>query len=209
MVKLYVHNKPLFLVEKIQPEIEEYLHRRTTIFIDELNLPAVKTILQELSKPEIYAGVLLHPNTSEALQLLKEQFIVITAAGGLVKTKNEEVLLIFRRGKWDLPKGKLDEGEDIEACAVREIEEETGLQTMKIDDQLLVTYHSYHEGEEHILKESHWYLMTTDSASILKPQTEEDIEKCEWVAIKDLPLYVTNMHASIVDVLEKALENMS
>ena len=206
MLKLYVQNKPLFLVDKICPEIEEYLHRKTTIFIDELNLPSVKTIIQELAKPEFYAGVLLHSDTSEALQLIKEQFTVIIAAGGLVRATNGQLLLIFRRGKWDLPKGKLEEGEDIEACAVREIEEETGLDSMKIEDQLLVTYHSYYDGDAHILKESHWYLMSTDSVLALTPQTEEDIERCEWVAIKDLPSYVTNMHASIIDVLEKALE---
>ena len=207
MIKLYVQNKPLFLAEKVDAEIEEYLHRQTTIFIDELNLPAVRTVLHELLQPDFYAGILLHSDITEALKLLKEQFTVITAAGGLVKTKNEEILLIFRRGKWDLPKGKQDEGEDLKACAIREVQEETGLNAVQIKEPLHITYHSYNEGDKHILKESHWFLMTADITSDLQPQTEEDIEKCEWVAIDKLPSYVANMHASIIDVLEKELKS--
>lgn len=208
MVKIFVQNKPLFLVDKTNSETEEYLHRQTTMFIDELNTPAIKTMLHELEQPSFYAGVLMHSDVNESLGAFKSHLTLIVAAGGFVRTKNNELLLIFRKGKWDLPKGKLDEGESLESCALREIEEETGARSLKIEKPLHVTYHTYHEGEKHILKESHWFLIYTDKTTPLKPQTEEDIEKCEWVTVDKLAAYMGNMHASVIDVIHKALEQM-
>jgi 8-oxo-dGTP pyrophosphatase MutT (NUDIX family) len=209
MIKIFVQNKPLYLIDCPNPEVEEYLHRQTTIFIDELNTPAIKTMLQQLEQPDFYAGVLMYPDVAAALEAFKSHLTVIIAAGGLVKTPANELLLIFRKGKWDLPKGKLDEGESMEECALREIEEETGAKQLKIEKPLQVTYHTYYEKEKHILKESHWYLMKVKSKSILKPQTEEDIEKCEWVPLEKLSSYTDNMHASIIDVIKNAQEQIS
>ena len=208
MIKLFVHNKPLFLVDKIEGEVEDYMHRPSTISLDELNSHAVRTLLSELEQPEYYAGVLLHKDINKSLAEFKSHLQVIVAAGGLVQTNNNEFLLIFRKGKWDLPKGKLDEGEDLEACALREIEEETGATGLKIDKPLHITYHTYYEKDKHILKESHWYLVNAPKKSALKPQTEEDIEKCEWVSADKLSRYMSNMHASIIDVIQKRLLEM-
>jgi 8-oxo-dGTP pyrophosphatase MutT (NUDIX family) len=208
MIKLFVQNKPLFLVEKREGEVEEYLHRQTTIFLDELNPPAVKTMLHELQQTDYYAGVLLHKDSNESLAAFKSHLKVIVAAGGLVETKDQEFLLIFRKGKWDLPKGKLDEEEDLESCALREIEEETGATGLTIERTLTVTYHTYFEGDKHLLKESHWYLVNAAEKSNLTPQTDEDIEKCEWVPLKNLPTYMGNMHASIIDVLQLRLNQL-
>jgi 8-oxo-dGTP pyrophosphatase MutT (NUDIX family) len=119
------------------------------------------------------------------------------------------VLLIFRRGKWDMPKGKLDEGEDLETCAIREISEETGLKSLKLIRPLQVTYHTYFERERHILKESHWYLVRCNRKTELTPQVEEDIEKCEWVPLNRTETYTGNMHASIIDVLTAAKQDFS
>ena len=209
MVKIYVRNKPLFLVSQTTKEIDDFIHRPETIFIDELNAPAVRTMLQELGRDEFYQGVFLHQNTAAVLDEFKQQLTVIQAAGGLVYTENQEILLIFRRGKWDMPKGKLDEGEDLETCAVREISEETGLKNLTLEKPLQVTYHTYFEGEKHILKESHWYLVKCNTKEEFAPQLEEDIEKCEWVPHNKLDSYRTNMHASIIDVLDTALGILS
>ncbi|RYZ27865.1 MAG: NUDIX domain-containing protein [Chitinophagaceae bacterium] len=208
MIKLFIHNKPLFLVDKTEGEVEDYMQRPTTIFVDEINSPSVKTMLYELAQPEYYAGVLLYKNVEEALAAFKSHLQVIVAAGGLVQTKQNEFLLIFRKGKWDLPKGKLDEGEELEVCALREIEEETGATGLSIEKPLKITYHTYFEGERYILKESHWYLIHSAGKKALKPQIEEDIEKCEWVPIEKLGNYMSNMHASIIDVIQKRLDEM-
>ena len=81
---------------------------------------------------------------------------VITAAGGLVLNPNTEILMIFRRGHWDLPKGKLDEGETIVSCAVREVQEETGLSDIHVDQFLLMTKHTYFDTYlfEEVIKET-------------------------------------------------------
>ena len=129
----------------------------------------------------------------------------IIAAGGLVLNDEKELLMIFRRGKWDLPKGKLDKGERLEECAVREVEEETGLKKVSLNGPLLVTYHTYHEGTKYILKETHWYTMSVKGNQSMTPQTEEDILELKWVAEKDLKSYIEETYPSIADVLKAGL----
>lgn len=205
MIKVYVQNKPLFLIDKVTAEVEDFLHRNDTMYIDELNPPAVKTMLQQLEQPEIYAGVFLHPNLTELLDGFKQQLNVIVAAGGLVYNEQQEVMLIHRKGRWDLPKGKLDEGETLEQCAVREVGEETGVENTVVEKLLQVTYHCYHERGKHNLKESHWYVLKAPAKSPLKPQTEEDIEQCLWVPFGDVKNYVDGAFASVADVLRAGM----
>ncbi len=114
--------------------------------------------------------------------------------------------MIFRRGKWDLPKGKLDEGESIEACAVREVQEETGLKQVRIESFAGITCHEYFDtyiGEE-VNKESHWYRMSAKSTENLLPQTEEDIESIAWVSGKTLEDCLQNSYPNVVDIIRRA-----
>ena len=128
---------------------------------------------------------------------------VIVAAGGVVLNEKNDILFIFRRGFWDLPKGKLDDGETIEECATREVCEETGLINIQLTSHIKTTFHEYFDkwiGEE-VIKETHWYLMkTTDT--LLKPQISEDIEIAKWVSVNDLSSYLHNTYPSIKDVIE-------
>jgi ADP-ribose pyrophosphatase YjhB (NUDIX family) len=164
-------------------------------------------MIKEMERDEIYRGVFLHNNLEELLHAFKTELHPVIAAGGLVFDHNQ-VLLIFRRGKWDLPKGKLDEGEHIEACAVREVEEETGLKGVQLIDRLMITYHTYHEKNKHVLKESHWFTMKADSRQPLQPQLEEDIAECKWVETGHLEPYFSRMHGSVQDVLEKGVNSV-
>lgn len=206
MRKIYFNYKPLFICSDITPEIDEYLHQGSTIFIDEFNTHTVKTIIEEMQRPEINTGVFWHKDVDEVLDALKENMTLVQAAGGLVHVNGEEVLLIFRRGKWDLPKGKLDEGEDLPACALREIEEETGVGELKINELLHISYHTYHERELFILKETYWYLIAAKNAEPFIPQEAEDIEKCEWVKISNLAPYLDNTFPTIVEVVKKGTD---
>ncbi len=131
-----------------------------------------------------------------------KHFTLVTAAGGVVENEKEELLLIFRRGKWDLPKGKLDKGETIEQCALREVMEETGLKEVELKKALTITYHTYDEFGKHILKDSHWYQMKITGQQKLTPQTEEDISEIKWIKKKDLKNFLNNAFPSIRDVLE-------
>jgi 8-oxo-dGTP pyrophosphatase MutT (NUDIX family) len=129
----------------------------------------------------------------------------IIAAGGLVFNDNEALLMIFRRGKWDLPKGKLDEGETIEQCAVREVQEETGLQNITLDSFLGTTHHEYFEPRinSDVFKETHWFKMHAAGTQSLIPQTEEDIEQIEWVDKKDIMEKLQNTYPNIIDIINK------
>jgi len=205
MQKIYFNNKPLILAHSITHEIKNYLDLPDTVFMDELNDKAVDTIINAMQKPEINAGIFLHKDVKKILASIKEKFSVIQASGGLVHTPEESILLIFRRGKWDLPKGKLDGDEELETCAIREVEEETGIKNIRSEKLITVTYHTYYEKEKHILKETHWYLMYSAEEQHLVPQINEDIEKCEWVKVEETAPYMEHAPASVIDVLKKGL----
>jgi len=127
----------------------------------------------------------------------------ITAAGGVVLNEKGSVLLIFRKGKWDLPKGKLEENEPIELCAERETKEETGLTELTLQRPLTITYHTYTEKKEIILKETHWFLYHTPGVPVLTPQTDEDILEAIWVSPSDLDKYMSNTFELVKDVLRE------
>ena len=127
----------------------------------------------------------------------------IIAGGGVVVNENNQVLFIYRRKKWDLPKGKLDPGEDIKACAIREVMEETGIRNLTIGNLIIVTTHSYEEKGLNMQKETHWFEMkaSTVDNSTLTPQLEEDIEKIEWVSPENLEEYLSETYTTIQQVL--------
>jgi len=132
----------------------------------------------------------------------KEKKLLIRAGGGLVENEKGEILFMFRRGKWDLPKGKLDPGETLETCALREVEEETGLSKLELIKFLLVTEHEYEERGLSILKETHWYLIKADASQKLVPQTEEDISELKWVGEGNFTTVIRNTYPGILEVLK-------
>lgn len=203
-IKIYFNDKPLFLCDAVDETIEPYVHHDDAVFIDELNTHTVKSMLHEMQQEKVHAGVFLYPDLEELKKAFFKKFILIQAAGGLVVNDRHEWLLIFRLGKWDLPKGKMDKGEKLEACAVREVEEETGLRKVKLVKPLSVTWHTYHEGTKFFLKESHWYLMKVSGEQTLVPQTEEDIAEVKWVKPSGIDEYLGLSYPSVADVLQLA-----
>lgn len=201
---IYFDDKPVFLCDEITKEIQEYKHHPDAIYIDELSTAAINSLLHEIRKPQFHAGIIFSTDFLKLKTQFFKHFHIIKAAGGLVKNADDEVLLIFRRGKWDLPKGKLDEGETIEECARREVQEETGLQKLKVGPLIQITYHIYNEFGKHILKESHWFAMTAKDNEKLVPQTEEDITKIIWAKKEELGKYFENTFPTIVEVLKHA-----
>jgi len=129
-------------------------------------------------------------------------FKIVEAAGGLIYNEAGEILFIYRRANWDLPKGKIDEGETKEEAALREVAEETGLQEVERHELLYTSYHIYrNKKDKRCLKPTYWYRMTTQNTD-LKLQHEEDIEDAKWMTKAafldaDMPTY-----GSIVDVLK-------
>lgn len=132
------------------------------------------------------------------------EFNQINAGGGLVRNSAGEYLLIFRNGKWDLPKGKQEAGEDIKVTAVREVEEECGIDSLELGNLLCVTHHTYRMNGEFMLKHTFWYNMEYKGDATLKPQTEENIEMCKWVKGEDIAELVKDTYPSIKRVFEVA-----
>ena len=130
----------------------------------------------------------------------------IIAAGGLVKNDKDELLVIFRRGKWDLPKGKLDDGEKPEEAALREVKEETGLQNVFTVKFIGLTYHEYFDPylKEDVIKETHWFEMHAPGKQKLVPQKEEGIEEIEWAAKENLQEKLSNTYPNITGIIQKS-----
>lgn len=202
-IKIYFNDKPLFLTDAITPDIEPYAHHDDAVLIDEFSTPGVNSMIHEMRQEKVHAGIFVHPNLAELEKTFRKKFTVIQAAGGLVVNDAGAVLMMLRRGKWDLPKGKLDPGESLETCAVREVQEETGLTEVILEKPLLVTYHTYDESGKHILKETHWYLLQAPGQQPLEPQTEEQITQLKWVPAAEVKQYINNTFPAIIDVLQQ------
>jgi len=130
------------------------------------------------------------------------RFREVNAAGGLVCCE-DKMLLIFRNGKWDLPKGHQEEGEDISLTAVREVCEETGIEQPRLGRLICITDHCYIYEGEYRLKHTWWYEMSGSDKTGGKPQEEEGITRAEWVCHDRLASCLTNSYPSIVEVFEK------
>ena len=125
-----------------------------------------------------------------------QDFRIIHAAGGIVADENDDVLMIFRYGCWDFPKGKVEKGEDWETAALREVEEETGLHGITLAEPLPNTYHTYTLHGTPILKITHWYAMNAPQQS-LTPQTEEDISQAVWVPRTEVADHLQDSYPSL------------
>nr|MCR5014713.1 NUDIX domain-containing protein [Bacteroidales bacterium] len=127
-------------------------------------------------------------------------FHMAPAAGGVV-IKDGAMAAIERHGIPDLPKGHIEEGEDPEAAALREVEEETGLQGLRITQALPSSWHCYLLDDEWRLKRTYWYLMETDDDTHLQPQLEEGITEVVFLSSYDLEWFLGNTYRSIADAL--------
>lgn len=141
----------------------------------------------------------------EVFDKISEGFTQINAGGGVIENAEGKLLLIFRNGRWDLPKGKQEPDEEIATTALREVEEETGLAPEKEIEPLCLTHHSYHLNGQFVLKHTHWYRMRYAGSATPVPQTEEGIEKAVWVEKKELPSYMKDTFPSITKVLSHYL----
>lgn len=128
----------------------------------------------------------------------------IIAAGGLVINPQGQILWIFRRGFWDLPKGKLDDGETIQTCAVREVEEETGIKNIRLHELLKFTNHIYFDNylNQEVVKRTYWFHMTISTEQKGIPQETEDIEKIEWHTLVTAKHCLELTYPSIIEVIE-------
>jgi 8-oxo-dGTP pyrophosphatase MutT (NUDIX family) len=189
MYKVFVNDKPLFLTNEISKETNFQLFLLESVDIKQL---IVKIFQNKVQKAYLY-----HPDEKEIMKTLKSKIPVSKAGGGLVYNKKGEVLFIFRGGKWDLPKGGTEKGEDIEDTAMREVEEETGVNKLKITKKLQKTYHVFKRNGTYRLKITHWFEMHSDFEGIPLGQIEEGIEKAVWLHPREMPEVLKNSYENI------------
>jgi 8-oxo-dGTP pyrophosphatase MutT (NUDIX family) len=201
-ITIHFGDKQVLLSDSRDPMIDEILRHPETVLIDECSANAIHAMLQQIRKPEVRAGVMISDNLEALRTLFWKRFEVIRAAGGLVENERGDILFIHRRGFWDLPKGKMDDGESVEECALREIMEETGLERLRIVKPLCTTYHTYEFRGTEVLKESYWFQVQGHSEDVLTPQTEEDIEDIIWADKSRVPELLTSTYPSIRAVFE-------
>jgi ADP-ribose pyrophosphatase YjhB (NUDIX family) len=140
----------------------------------------------------------------ETYERICAEFLEVNAGGGLVSNRRGDFLLISRNGLWDLPKGHQDLGEDIRETALREVQEETGIEKLILRDLICITDHCYKRNGTWHLKHTWWYDMLYTDPTDLTPQREEDIAKAAWVAKSSLPPFLTNTYPSIAEVFREA-----
>lgn len=135
------------------------------------------------------------------IEYLKSKFKVVMAGGGIV-AKGDRILLIYRKKKWDLPKGKLDSGESIEECSIREVEEETGVK-VTLGKEIAAVWHTYISNKKYVLKKTFWYAMTCADDQNMMPQKEEGIKKVEWMDTKEVRKALKESYRSIRHVVQE------
>ncbi|WP_077922836.1 NUDIX hydrolase [Spirosoma sp. 209] len=162
------------------------------------------SLLQKANPSRLLSITLGCLNKNDCEEAIKKPFKIIKAAGGVV-LKDSKQLLMFRRGVWDLPKGKLDDGESSRQGAAREVEEETGV-AVDVGDRICTTWHTYTLNGSRILKRTKWYRMSVVDDSHMAPQEDEDIEKLAWLDWRETQLALTNSFSSIRYVIEQLQE---
>ncbi len=195
MYKVFVNDKPLFLTNEIAKETDFQLFLLESVDIEQL---IVKMFNNKIQKANLY-----YPDEKEILKKVKEKIPVNKAGGGLVYNKKGDVLFIFRNGKWDLPKGGIEKGEEIRETALREVEEETGVTNLIIQRKLQKTYHIFKRNGRYKLKVTHWFEMKTDYEGTPVAQANEGIEKAVWLNPKQVKEALTNSFENIKLLFEE------
>ena len=198
MYKVFIDNKELVFAESWQKKLKK---RTLVVRFDDFKKPKdILDLRSELNSKKRVVVICddLDKQFSRTVQKHKK----ITTAGGVVRRKSS-ILAIHRLGKWDLPKGKIEKGEDPETAAYREIEEECGISGMYIISRITETYHTYEMNGTLFLKRNHWFYFIYKGDKKLTPQTEEDISVAKWMKISGLKEFESDSYASIIEVLKQ------
>jgi len=171
-----------------------------------LTLDHMAKIIEELHKKnetDFHSLYIIVDNKKAFKQKIISLYSLVEAAGGLVQNSEGQFLWIYRLGKWDLPKGKLEKNESFKFAAVREVEEECNVKA-ELQAKLCTTYHTYTHKNQRVLKRTKWYMMHTSQKGKLIPQAEENIEKVEWLTKTQMSKNaITDTYSSIRYVIQR------
>lgn len=197
-VSIYFDKRKIVLTESI----ESHFNNHSGLFARYDTLQELSKILEFFQSTTQVQNVFI---SGRDIRTMVDEFSCmfrfIEAAGGLVLNKDGEFLIIYRYGKWDLPKGKLERNEKVDAAALREVSEETGITNIKLGDHLSETYHTYRIGNATVLKKTNWFFMHYDGNEPLVPQQSEDITIAKWMPKDKMGEVFNNTYDTIREVL--------
>lgn len=202
--KVYINNKPLVLTTDAEAYIEKNPIAGGYIRFVGAFPRNYRLAIQHINKAGTLGAIIEDFSEKSLFEELHEFYTPIDAGGGVVLNEDNDVLMIYRRGKWDLPKGKLDDGESIDECALREVSEETGLKKLKLGEKICDTYHVYTQKNQNLLKRTAWYKMKGTAKETPVPQAEENIQEVRWVSEDDLAPLVYKSYDAIREVMKRA-----
>jgi len=198
MYQIFINEKPLRFMKPQKTD-----HKKGRIVLHHKSAAELRPWLLRLEADANLLEVLVYSyRPEEAFADFIGRMPMIDAAGGVV-WQQDRALFIFRHGRWDLPKGKIESGEASDVAALREVEEECGMQELQLGAFIGYTYHTYWFQQEMVIKRTFWYSMQSNYAGILVPQTEEGITEVRWIAQADWPKEVyVNTYLSIAELLQ-------
>jgi len=201
MHTVFVNDHPLRFINTYNKEELELARNHPLISEHDQDIAEVIIELEGKNAPqEIFY---MSENADSSWNTFISYCTLIEAAGGLVQNKNDELLFIYRRGKWDLPKGKMEYDETPENAAIREVEEECGIGNLSIVAKMYDTFHTYPLKKKRMLKKTHWFSMQATWDKELVPQLEEDILEARWMSRKDIESeLMRNTYTSIGELVE-------
>lgn len=195
MCKIYFENKVIVICSPFQiPQGKRVFN------LEQFSVDKILLHLQQQSDKKVYLSSSFSSTSEQLLSTFKKKIEVVQAAGGVVFNANGKVLFIKRNGIWDLPKGKLEIGESLQSCSLREVMEETGVQNLSVTSFNCITYHIFKRDGHFFLKETHWYNMYSDFSGELIPQSQEGIEKAKWIGVKKISKIFKNTYPSISSI---------
>ena len=200
MYKVFYNDRTVFFIDNF----EKYFDNNEGLFYKYKDRVQLSYLLELFSSVKGFKNLyIFHEDIDFCFTEFCTLFTVIEAAGGLVKAPDNKILVINRRGFWDLPKGKLELQEKPERGAMREVEEECGLQNLRLSSLIETTFHTYTIEDKNILKKTYWFEMLHDGNQIPVPQLQEDITEAKWINKSNLSDVTKNTYLSIIEVLKK------
>ena len=198
MYKVFFNQKPLILTSKIikSSDSSPLMH---------IKFSSKNQILKAVKSKKIQSVYIYHKNIKKLWEIFTKKFPIKDAAGGLVQRNDDKLLFIYRKNRWDLPKGGVEKNELIIEAAQREVKEETGLADLIVINKIGETYHIFSNGNNYRLKRTYWFKMKSGYKGDLSPQKEEGIISAEWISKKRIPEILENAYENIKEIVAEVI----